>query len=64
MRILIDLGELLDKKIETLSSMTDGDLQAMLTLTERAYVHALIEISLREAPDLGVSGETIRLRCD
>jgi hypothetical protein len=62
MKTLTNLSAVLDEEIKSLSILTDDDLQAMLAVIERAYIHTMIEISLRTHPDQGVSREAKRLR--
>lgn len=62
MKTLTNLSAVLDEEIKSLSVLTDDDLQAMLAVIERAYIHTMIEISLRTNPDAGVSREAKRLR--
>lgn len=61
MRNSTELRQVLSRKIDALSEMSDGELAIFLQLTERAYVHALIEQQLRQA-DSGVSRMTRPLR--
>lgn len=61
MRNSTDLRNLLAVEIAALSEMSDGELARFLQLTERAYVHGLIEEQLRQH-DPGVSRITRPLR--
>jgi hypothetical protein len=54
MRILTNLSNVLDKEIHELSAMTDENLNLLMLVVERAYIHTLIEKQLR-ANYVGVS---------
>jgi hypothetical protein len=61
-KILTNLSALLDEEIRALSELPDEDLDSMMLVIERAYIHTMIEKSLRSAPDHRVSSEARRLR--
>lgn len=47
---MTELQALLEAQIDRLSEMSDRQLDELLALAERTYVHALIERELRGAP--------------
>jgi hypothetical protein len=47
MKTLSDLATFLDHEISSLSVMPDDQLEELMVLVERAYIHSLIERSLR-----------------
>jgi hypothetical protein len=51
---LTNLSNVLDKEIHELSVMTDENLNLLMLVVERAYIHTLIEKQLR-ANHVGVS---------
>jgi hypothetical protein len=61
-KTLTNLSALLDEEIRALSELPDEDLDSMMLVIERAYIHTMIEKSLRSAPDHRVSSEARRLR--
>jgi len=51
---LTNLSNVLDKEIHELSAMTDENLNLLMLVVERAYIHTLIEKQLRVS-HVGVS---------
>jgi hypothetical protein len=47
---MTDVQTAIDAVIDRLSEMSDDEVDALLSLAERTYVHTLIEKELRGAP--------------
>jgi hypothetical protein len=61
MRNLTDLRNALATEISALSAMSNRDLGMFMDVVERAYIHGLIEVEMRQN-DSGVSPVTRPLR--
>jgi hypothetical protein len=45
--MMSDLQRALEERVRAISELSDGDLAALMSALERAYIHGMIEQSLR-----------------